>query len=122
MHSGPIKVLCGLEKVIENNVMTYFGVLCGFEGWGWKSSRLIRCTNWNRTDEWEWCNDLIWGALWIGTEENNCCHEQNWSYVWTGKYVTGRFHGQFEVICGLGLMIDDHVWPYLMWYVDRNRW
>jgi hypothetical protein len=97
-------------------------VLCGLERWGRKISRRIRCIILNRTDEKWWCNDLIWGALWIGTDVKKCCHEQNWSDVLTGNYVTGKFHGQFEVICGLVQMIDDHVWPYLMWYEDRSRW
>jgi hypothetical protein len=29
--------------------------------------------------------------------------------MWIGKYVTGRFHDQFEVLCGLDQMIEDDV-------------
>jgi hypothetical protein len=29
--------------------------------------------------------------------------------MWIGKYVTGSFHDQFEVICGLEEMIGDDV-------------
>jgi hypothetical protein len=31
-----------------------------------KFSRPIWSTIWNRTDDGEWCHDLIWGAFWIG--------------------------------------------------------
>jgi hypothetical protein len=39
--------------------------------------------------------------VWIGTDVKECCHDQFWSAMWTGIYVTGSFHDQFEVICGL---------------------
>jgi hypothetical protein len=39
----------------------------------------------------EWFHDIFWSAVWIGNE------------------VTGRFHEQFEVLCGLEQMIEDDV-------------
>jgi hypothetical protein len=38
-----------------------------------------------------------------------CCHEINSNGIWILKDVTGIFHDQFEVICGLDQMIDDDV-------------
>jgi hypothetical protein len=42
--------------------------------WKWcdrKLSRQIWSTMRNRTDDWGWYHDLIWGALWIGTNSKN---------------------------------------------------
>jgi hypothetical protein len=39
-----------------------------------------------------------------------------------GKDVTGSFHDQFELLCGLVQMIEDDVMTQLRRYIYRNRW
>jgi hypothetical protein len=38
-----------------------------------------------------------------------CCNGLNLSAMSIAKYVTGRFHEQFEIICGLEQMKKDDV-------------
>jgi hypothetical protein len=47
--------------------------------------------------------------LWIGTDVKVCCHDLICSAMWIGKEVTGSFHDQFEVMCGLIQMREDDV-------------
>jgi hypothetical protein len=74
-----------------------------------KHSRPIWSKMWIRSDDIEWCYDLISGDIWIGTDYIGCCHDLRGSAMWIGKDVTGRIHDQFEVLCDLEVMIEDDV-------------
>jgi hypothetical protein len=34
-------------------------------------------------------------------DNKECCHDKVYSVIWIGKYVTGRYHDEFEVLFGL---------------------
>jgi hypothetical protein len=74
-----------------------------------KLSRQICITMLIRTDDREWCHDLIRGALWIGLEERECCHDLIWTDIWIGKNVSGNIQVQFKIICGFEQMWEDDV-------------
>jgi hypothetical protein len=38
--------------------------------------------------------------------------------MWIGMDVTGGFHDQYEIICGLEQMIKDEIWRNLRCSVD----
>jgi hypothetical protein len=31
---------------------------------------------WIKPDDKEWCQDLIWGDMWIGTDDKWCSHDE----------------------------------------------
>jgi hypothetical protein len=76
-------------------------VLCEFDSMWQEVSWPIWSTMWNKTEDRRWCHDLIWGALWIGRDMKECSHVLIWSATWIGNYVTGSFHDEFELLCGL---------------------
>jgi hypothetical protein len=47
------------------------------------------------TDDREWGQELIWGALWIGTDVKECSHDLIWSGMWIVSDVAGNFPVQF---------------------------
>jgi hypothetical protein len=48
--------------------------------------------------------------MWIGTDGISCCLDQIYIAMCIGKKVTGNFHHQFEVLCGL----DQMIWVVVM--------
>jgi hypothetical protein len=47
--------------------------------------------------------------MWIGTVAKSRCHDLILCAQWIGMYATGRFHEQFEELCGLDQMMEDDV-------------
>jgi hypothetical protein len=58
-----------------------------------------------RTDDIGLRLDMNWIDIWIGTDDIWCCLDQLYNAIPIGKDVTGSFHDQFEVLCGLEQMI-----------------
>jgi hypothetical protein len=84
-------------------------VICGLKGCYRKLSRPIWCDMRIWTEDRGLCLDLIWGYMWIGTDDIKCWIYQLYIAISIGKNVTGSFHEQFEVLCGLEQMIKDDV-------------
>jgi hypothetical protein len=47
--------------------------------------------------------------MWIATDDIGCCHYQIYSDMWIGKYVTGKFHEQYDVLCELEQIVKNDV-------------
>jgi hypothetical protein len=85
------EIQCKLYQVKEVDVMTYFEFICGYEQMIQDAVlTILRCTH-------------------IGKYVKKCCHDLNWSAMWTGKDLSGWFHDQYELVCGLEQMIKDNV-------------
>jgi hypothetical protein len=72
-----------------------------WKGCGKKISRTFLSTMWLRTNDREWCHDVIWSDMWIGRDDIGCCLEQIYIAMCIGKTMTSRFRDNFEVQCGL---------------------
>jgi hypothetical protein len=55
------------------------------------------------------CLHQIWGHMCIGRDVQECCHDLIWSAMWIVNDVTGRFHDQFEALCGLDQLLENDV-------------
>jgi hypothetical protein len=74
-----------------------------------KLSLQIWCNMRIRTDDRGWCHHLIWCDILKGTDDIWCCLDQIYIAIWIRSDLTGNFHDQYEVLCGLEEMIDDEV-------------
>jgi hypothetical protein len=90
------EVLCGLEEMIDDDVMTWFDVICGLEEMIYNvvMTKLKVYVDWKECEKkisrqiWDnicivtylkgcW-HDLVWGDMWIGTDVKLCCHDLIW--------------------------------------------
>jgi hypothetical protein len=55
--------------------------------------------------DWKRCQLIMW----ILSDVKSFFHDLIWGDMCIGKDMNGRFHDQFEVICGLEQMIKDNV-------------
>jgi hypothetical protein len=56
---------------------------------------------WIRGDNIGWCDDLIWGDMWMGTNDKGCSLDQIDSAMWIWKDVKRKFHDKYGIIYAL---------------------
>jgi hypothetical protein len=74
--------------------------------------KLSRKIWWNMTirpNDRGWCHDLIWCDILKWTDDIWWSLDQIYIAIFIRNYLTGIFHDQFEVLCGLEEMRDDDV-------------
>jgi hypothetical protein len=69
-------VICGLEQMVNYDVMKNSKCYADRKGYERKHSREIWTTMWIREDNKGGCHDQIWSDMWIVTDDEWCCHDQ----------------------------------------------
>jgi hypothetical protein len=110
-------VLCGLEQMIEDDVMTNLR-------WYVYRNRWYRMLSWiiiKFNVDWKECDRklslLIWSNNWISTDVRGWCHDLNWHDIWIRTDDKGCSLDQITVLCGLDIM-----WQEVSWPIWSNIW
>jgi hypothetical protein len=93
-------------------MLSWLNMKC-YVDWIGCDRKISRPIGWNvriSTDVIGWCHDLIWGDMSIVTDGIWCCLDQIYIAMCIGKNVSGIFHDQFEVLCGL----EQKIWVDVM--------
>jgi hypothetical protein len=92
-------------------MLSWLSLKC-YVDWKGCDIKISRSIGWHlrvSTDDIGWCNDLIWGDMWIGIYSIWCCLDQIYIGMCIGKTVTPRYHDDIEVVYGLNRIIIDDI-------------